>query len=523
MNQKSTQFRRMALRVFVLGAAVLVGLFGLRAIAQSQESALTNAATSSDAVTIAETGRVELGTLTLTLDAAGSLSPAASETLTFGASAPVTEVLVQVGDRVSAGDVLARLDTTNADAQIRVAELQLAQAQASLDALLSPPTELEINLAEANVTLAQAQLYAASSGSSTRDIDIEIARLQEEIARNQLWQAQINRDVRVAQEAMRGDVSWVEQQQFDSSVNTAEDSVTLAQMDYENTLNATVSSSAITSANASLVNAQAALDKLLAGASEAEIRRAQIQVEQAQLTLQSARQSLEDYVLVAPYDGIVAEQSLTVGVNPPASGAITLIDTSRYTIDLSIAEADVVNVSEGQTVTIEVQAFPNADVTGTVARIDTTPRTSSQLVTYNAEVVLNPTDDALLRPGMSATATVVLKQLNNVLLVPNRFISTDSVTGGNVVMVESAPGVYTAVPVTIGERSTTTSQIVSGLEAGQTIVIVARETDAATSATGGMGLGGLLGGGGQPPANFQPPSGGNFQPPSGGFPGGAGG
>ncbi|MFN8528543.1 MAG: HlyD family efflux transporter periplasmic adaptor subunit [Anaerolineae bacterium] len=516
MTAKNTSHRGRPIRLISVGLLSALITLGGYAMVQSQDaasSAESAASSSGDAVTVAETGTVSTGTLTLTLDAAGSLTPKNQETLSFGASATVTEILVQVGDTVHAGDVLARLDTTAADERIHLAELQLQQAQISLDALNSPPTQIEIDIAEANVTLAQAQLYSASSNGTSSANDIEIARLQAELARNQLWQTQINRDLRVAQEAARGDVTWVEQQEFDSSVNTAEDSVTLADMNYESTANSTASTSSLVSANASVANAQAQLDSLLAGATEDQIRQAEIQVEQAQLSLESAQETLENYVLIAPFDGVIAEQSLIVGVLPPSTGAITLVDTSAYTIDLSIAEADVVNVHEGQDVTIDVQAFSDAEITGSITHLDTSPTQDSQLVSYAATVTLNPTDDALLRPSMSATATVILKQLDDVVLIPNRFISTDSATGENVVTIESAPGVYTNVPITIGERSTSESQILTGLAAGQTIVILARESDTTTTQTT-TGLGGLLGGGGGPQGDFQPPSG-NFQPPSG--------
>ena len=512
---RNTRPKHARLALFASATLILLA-YGGSMPAQAQE---TTDQTTGDAGTVAESTTVSTGTLTLTLEAAGSLTPAANTTLTFSANATVTDVLVDVGDQVTAGQVVARLDTSTADSNIRVAELQLEQAQLSLDSVLAPPTEIEINLAEAQVALAQAQLYSASNSGSDPETEAEIARLELELARNSLWQTQINRDVRVEQENERGNgVTWVEQQQFDQSVNNAEDSVTLAESAYQEALNPTTSSSSTTSAYASLVNAQADLESLLEGASDSEIRQAEIQVEEAQMNLDSARETLDEYVLTAPFDGIIVDQALIVGVYPPATGAMTLLDPTRYTMDLSIAEADVVNVSEGQSVALSVQTFPDADITGTISSIDTTATVSSQLVTYNAQVELDATD-VELRPNMSATATVILNQLSNVVLIPNRFISTSSTTGETIVTVETSPGVYTEMPITIGERSTSESQILSGVEVGQTLVIIARETDAAESANGA--LGGLLGGGGGPVTI--PGGGGNFQPPAGGFPGGGGG
>ena len=79
--------------------------------------------------------KVEPGTLTVTLSSTGALTPADNQVLSFGASAPVTAVNVAVGDQVHAGDILAQLDTTNIDAQIRNAQMSLKQAQNSLTAL----------------------------------------------------------------------------------------------------------------------------------------------------------------------------------------------------------------------------------------------------------------------------------------------------------------------------------------------------------------------------------------------------
>src|SRR5512145_2604223 len=73
----------------------------------------------------AEQMTVQNGTLTVALNSTGSLEAADEETLTFNLSAPVTEVLVTVGERVEAGAVLARADTTAIESQIRSAQLSL--------------------------------------------------------------------------------------------------------------------------------------------------------------------------------------------------------------------------------------------------------------------------------------------------------------------------------------------------------------------------------------------------------------
>lgn len=510
-----TKLIRLAASVLVIGVIVFGGLM----IVRSQSELATVEA--DDTVTVAETTTVSTGTLNLSLDAVGSLAPAATQALAFEVSAPVTEVLVSVGDWVQAGSVLAILDTTNAEASIRQSQLMLAQQQAALDALRAPAEEIDIKLAEAQVSLAEAQLYSASQNNSTSAESIEIARLQEELARNSLWQAQLNRGMRVEQAEARGDVNWVQQQEFDASVNSAETNAEIAALDYQNAQDTSSQNwGSIANANESLARAQASLETLRNGATEEEIRAAEISVEQAQLSLDDAEETLKNYVLIAPFDGIVAEENLTVGVLPPTESAITLINPDYYTVDLSIAEADVVEVKVGQPVNLTVQALANATVDGEITSVAVTPTMDGELVTYTARVTVEPPSEITLRPGMSATATITLEEHNNVILVPNRFISTDATTGETTVMIETDPGVYTAIPVTIGARNAESSEITSGVSVGQTLVLLARESDATTEQAGQGGLGLFSGGGAGFPAGGAPPNGGGFNGGGAGFRGG---
>jgi RND family efflux transporter MFP subunit len=405
-------------------------------------------------------------------------------------------VLVQAGDFVQVGDVLARLDTTDAQARVRDAEIALAEAQAARDALVAPATDLEIRIAESDVAAAQASMSsAASSGPS--DADVEIARLEVEQAKNQLWQTQINRDVRLAPNPeFRGDNAYAQELSTNAGVQNAETSVQSAQSQYENTLSDGPDGSSLASANAQYENAQAQLDTLMNGPSES-----------AQLELNEAQRELEQTVLVAPFDGLVASENLTVGALPASdedsTAAITLIDLSKYTVDLSVDETDINSLALGQTVNLDVQALGDTPVTGKITRLDIAPTISGQLVTYTTQVTLDPVE-AMLRPGMSATAEIILEQLEDVITVPNRFIQTDTATGQATVTVEVAPGSYVPEPVTLGLRGDEESQIISGVDVGQTIVILPTEDSGSQT---GFGFPGVPGAGGPPGGGFRGPGG----------------
>src|SRR5664279_2970257 len=161
--------RFVSVSLFIL----LVGVVGM-IMARAQPTVLPRA---TPIITPIETMTAKPGTLTETLSSTGSLTPANETTLSFGASAPVTDVLVEVGDRVHKGDMLARIDTTAIDAQIRNAQMSLTQAQNALTALTAPPSDIDVKIAQASVQSAQAGLSSASqTGSSATDI--QIAQLQ---------------------------------------------------------------------------------------------------------------------------------------------------------------------------------------------------------------------------------------------------------------------------------------------------------------------------------------------------------
>lgn len=487
--------------VFVVGLA----LFGLT-MARSETNLLPE---TTPILVPVETTSVAIGTLTQTLNATGSLATTDESVLSFGLSAPVTEVLVAAGAVVQVGDVLARVDTTSIDADITSAELDVASAEDALEALQTPPTELDIEQAQLSIDSATASLSSASQTGSS-DADVEIARLNEELAKNSLWQAQLNQGI--SDSRSRTPSNYATDIQTQTSLASSEISVESSALDYQQTLNDGPDQSQLASASSQLISAEANMEELLSGASETELRQAQIDLETALLSLSIVEAQRDDATLVAPFDGVVAAVNIAVGEMPAGEGAVTLIDTGTYTITLSVDEKDIAQLSLGQTVNVTVQALDNATLAGTVTEIGLAPADDADLVTYNVEVTLDPTQ-AQVRPGMTAVANVVLNEVENVIVVPNRFITTDTATGQSTVKVQTAPETYSDVPVTLGVQTDSESVITSGISVGQTLVILSSGTSETTTTQQGAGLG-LLGGG--PPAGFQ--GGGNFNGGGGGGP-----
>ncbi|HVU11062.1 MAG TPA: efflux RND transporter periplasmic adaptor subunit [Phototrophicaceae bacterium] len=461
---------------------------------------------------VSETKTVALGTLTQTLSSTGSLDAADEKTLTFATSAPVTAVNVQVGDTVTKGEVLASVDTSDIDSTIASAQLTLASANQALAALEAPASDLDVASAKLSVEAAQASLSSASQTGSS-DTDKQIAEYQEELAKNSLWQAQLQRDMSAANANPNAANAYANSVTTAASLANQETNVEIQTDETNSVLNDTADASQLSSANAQLTSAQANLNELLAGASDSDLAQAKITVQQAQLALDTAEAAKSDAEIVAPFDGVVAAVDFTVGAMP-GSGSITLLDTSHYTITLSVDEKDITQLAVGQSVDLTIAALDNASLTGTVTTIDPVPTTSNNLVTYDVEVTLDNTS-AAVRPGMSAVADIILDSESNVIVIPSRFITTDAATGQSTVKVETAPGVYTDTAVTLGATTDSESVITSGLSVGQTIVIetTASSGSSSTSQQNGLGLlGGLSGGAGGPPSGGAggPPSGGNF-------------
>lgn len=464
------------------------------------------------------------GDLSVVVTATGTVLPERQVGLVFEATGIVAEIFVQQGDTVPAGTPLARLDAPDLERAVRQAEIAVQLQQVALDALTAPARPEDIAVAQAAVDAARAQLNAAFAVIPSNQADI--AALQAELARNQLWQAQLQRDLAQVSTGTAGlsvdlsglipdeladDIDPALIAQANAALNQAlsstftvpstagltagggqtaltqaEFGVQIAEAQAAAAASAGPNAGTIAQANAAIAAAQAQLDRLLNGPSALDVRLAQLSVQQAQLALEQARAALARTMLVAPFAGTVARLNLRVGEAPPAqTPAILFVDLSQLHVDLAVDETDVVRIAPGQPVTLRLDALPDAAIRGMVTRIAAVPTVAGQLVTYPVEVTIDPGDQPV-RIGMSATATITVRELSDIIVLPNRFIRIDRDTGQAFVVVESAPGDFREVQVTLGERGEIESEIVSGLNDGDVVVLLPRETfDPFTGPPGG--------------------------------------
>jgi len=458
--------------------AVVVVLAGVGGVLLWRQSTAARAGAATRTVAVRK------GTLQVTVSASGSLEPVRQVDLGFDVSGKVAEVSVDIGDRVKAGQVLARLDTAALELSLRQAEAQLKSAQAQLAKAQQPATEETLKAAEASYYSALAQYQNLKNSPSPESL--ASAKAQLEKAKVALERAQAAYD-RVS---WRPDIS-ARPESLQLQDATIDYQVALA--NYEAAAKGP-SQEELAAAWRNVESAKAKLESLRNGPTEEDLASAEAAVEQAQVALETAQRNLEAAVLKAPFDGVVAAMNLVVG-EPAVYPAITLMDLSRFRITVNVDEVDVSQLEVGMPAVVTVDALPDVTLTGKVERIGVAATSTGGAVYYPVVIALDPTD-APLRAGMSASVTIRVRELTDQLLIPTWAIQTNPATGRPYVLRQTARGVE-PVPVQLGIRRSGFAQVLSGLSEGD-VLVVQNQTGSSTAVEPGA-MRFMFGAGGPPP------------------------
>lgn len=496
-------------RVFM--AVIVVGLLaGISYIGYQRSRAGDTAAVSGEQV------EVRRGTISATVSATGSVEPEREVTLTFSTVGKVVEIPVEEGQMVEAGAVIARLETDDLELAVAQAEAALAAAQARQRQLQNPATEGDIAAAEAFLASAQANLQRVREGPQASEVEAARARLQAaqealntllagpneaELIAAQAALARAEAAVKQAQAAY-DEVAWrediamlpqalqLEQATIDyeqakanyneviagprqDQIDQARAQVAEAQAQLDALLRGATAAD-IAAAEAQVVEAQTQLDKLRTGATENEIAAAEADVRQAEVALEQARINLERATLTAPFAGTVArigvrEAELVSQQTPVA----TLVDLSAFHLEVAIDEIDVGQVQVGAGVTVTLDAFRDQPFTGVIERVAPVPEIDQGVVTYPVRIRLDAESaPGVLRSGLTANATIITERHEDALLVPNRAVEIDRATGDSYVQkLDPRTGQTVRTTVVIGLRDEQYSEVLSGLEEGDIVVI----------------------------------------------------
>jgi len=302
-----------------------------------------------------------------TIIAEGRLEPVHYADIAFTASGRISEVLVEEGQEVKRGDELIRLGDSS-DTQYAAAQLELVSAQKALNDLVNASgadlAQAVIDLKEAREEFDRAENYLTYLQNEDKVPQTE--------TRSYLVQTRRGYEYRTRTKHFKGPApkDWIIEAENDLALKKAE-----------------------------LDSAQRTYDRLKGGADSE-----QLAVLEARL--QAAEAGVAAFSVIAPFDGVVADLNAKLGGSINAGEpAVTVADFSQWLVKTTdLTEIDVVALSEGQPVSVTLDAIPDAALTGEVLSIGQTFSENQGDIVYDVTILLTETHPSM-RWGMTAAVT----------------------------------------------------------------------------------------------------------------------
>jgi multidrug efflux pump subunit AcrA (membrane-fusion protein) len=359
-------------------------------------------------VDVARAQRQSIATY-LTLD--GQVAPLQDSTLSFQQSGPVTEVFVNQGDRVSKGELLAKIDDSTLRAQLAQVQAQIAQNSAQAQS-----TALNVPITQANTSQAVSSAKSAlATAKLTYDQDAQLFK-QGYVSQTQLWQA---RSAYVA-----------------------------AQTAYQQAL-----------ANQGTTNVQS---------SQAQAAREAVKAAEAQAGV--LRTQIGQTSLYSPFDGVVTARLMDPGgMATPGTPVLRVSQVNTVWVNVNVPDEDLSYVHAGTPLTFTVGQLGGRSFRGNVTTVNAVPTQGT--LSYQARIrEANP--DNSLRGGMLVSVSIQKERHDNTIVVPRQAVAqTDQ--GANVFIV-GAGNKAEQVPVQVGVQTDTLSEVHSPKITEGTQVITTR-------------------------------------------------
>lgn len=185
------------------------------------------------------------------------------------------------------------------------------------------------------------------------------------------------------------------------------------------------SKTALINADRSIAEKTEQLSKLKAGTDELDIQSQELAVKQRENALRDAQEKLADYSMRMPFDGVVATLDAKKGDSISASSVLGSLITKQKIAEISLNEVDVTKVRAGQRATLTFDAIPELRIGGEVTEIDTVGTVSQGVVTYTVQIAFDAQENQV-KPGMSATASIVIDSREDVLMAPASAVKTQN-------------------------------------------------------------------------------------------------
>jgi len=375
-----------------------------------------------------QTATITRGKLTATIGATGSVRAKQTAVLIWQAAGTVDTVNVNVGDNIPADFVMAFLEKTSLPQSVIMAEADLVSAQKELDELLNSDTaraQAVVALRDAQDAYDKAQEYYDSLFRPYKYYKIAYKYIY---LPGKTKKIPILKKVKVDQA----------------------DEETIAKEEQNLAL-----------AKAQLDDAQREYDRLTAG-NTTEIAAAQARVDAAQATLNLAR-------VISPFAGTVTETSSLPGDLVSAGAtAFRLDDLTSLLVDVEVSEVDINRVSIGQPVTLSFDAILDKDYSGQVIQVAQAGNNVNGVVNFTVTVELIDAD-ASVKPGMTAGVNIVVEEMGDVVLVPNRAVRLADGKRVVYLLVDDQP---VQTEIGLGSSSETMSVISSGdVQEGDIVIL----------------------------------------------------
>jgi HlyD family secretion protein len=446
-----------------------------------------------------QTYRVRAGNLTISSAGTGTLIAASIVDVPFAKSGLLAEVKVQVGDKVKAGDMLARQGNLDAlNAQIATDQLNILSAQKAVDDLYK---SLPADRASAQAALVTAQkaltnaAYSRDSYQNQRCDPAVVTLYYGDLVTAQNAYDKVNNDfldkyTEMPENDPRRITAYAKLYAANTTLQTAlrNYNYCTGKTDTLTTVDLTAQAAA---AQATYDAAKAKVDALKDGPDATELALAKGKLDQAKYTLAVDQKSLADTVLYAPIDGVVTAVNFQVG--EIASGTfIVLADKFHPMIQTFLDESELDKIGLNYDVNVTFDALPENVYTGKVVQIDPALSTQGGVQYVKALVKLDEKSAATVQnlpTGMNAAVDVLSGQANNAVLIPTEALRTVG-TKEYGVFVVGQDGKLRLVPVTIGLQSVTQVQILSGIKIGDTVSLGSSTTASAARTTSATTTGG---------------------------------
>lgn len=348
-------------------------------------------------------------------------------------SGEVTNLYVDVGDVVQKGETIAQIDPLTQKNNLTNQQATLEQSLANLQSI------------KANIATREASLNTAKADLASREATLAQA------------QSDYNRMLSLAG---TNAVSAQEIEQAKTAIKTAQANVESAKQ-------------AIKTAQANLI------------AGQADITTAQATIKKSQTEVSTAQKNLNNTRISAPMSGtvisITTKQGQTVNANQSAPTIVTLADLSTVRVKAKISEADVINLKAGMPVYFNVIGNADKKINATLQAIEPAPQNttanssnSTDSAVYYMGYFDVPNPDGQLRINMTTQVYIVAEKVENALSIPSSAVKKGK--QGNYVKLVQADGKTTEQPVTIGISDRVNTQILTGLNEGQEVVISEEKT-----------------------------------------------